>query len=74
MVKNILASNSKKTFFQALSEIAQDAESFNKIEENAKVIHMMPNDNVPYYLTLIRFHYAGLNNKNNSQVLELKFE
>lgn len=74
MVKNILASNSKKTFFQALSEIAQDAESFITIEENAKVIHMMPNDNVPYYLTLIRFHYAGLNNKNNSQVLELKFE
>lgn len=63
-VKNILESSSKKTFLSALSEIASDIASFSKIEENAKVVHMMPNDNVPYYLTLIRFHYAGLENKN----------
>jgi hypothetical protein len=24
----------------------------------AKLIHMMPKDNVPYFLTLIRFHFA----------------
>ena len=65
LVKNILASTSKKAFLYALSEIASDVESFDKIEENAKVIHMMPTDNVPYYLTLIRFHYAGMGNKNN---------
>ncbi len=65
LVKNILTSTSKKTFLSALSEIAPDIESFNMIEENAKIIHMMPIDNVPYYLTLIRFHYAGLTNKTN---------
>ena len=65
LVKNILASTSKKTFFSALSEITSDIESFTEIEENARIIHMMPNDNVPYYLTLIRFHYAGLSNKHN---------
>ena len=72
-VKNILKATSKKTFLLALSEIASDVESFSKIEENAKIIHMMPTDNVPYYLTLIRFHYAGMNNKNNQQTLQLEF-
>lgn len=62
LVKNILESTSKKTFLSALTEIASDVDSFSKISENAKIIHMMPNDNVPYYLTLIRFHYAGLEN------------
>lgn len=65
LVKNILESTSKKAFMSALSEIASDVESFSQIEENAKIVHMMPNDNVPYYLTLIRFHYAGIDNKNN---------
>lgn len=73
LVKNILACTSKKTFLLALSEIASDIESFHTIEENAKIIHMMPTDNVPYYLTLIRFHYAGLSNKNNQQTLQLEF-
>lgn len=63
-VKSILESSSKKAFLSALGEIASDIDPFSKIEENAKVVHMMPNDNVPYYLTLIRFHYAGLENKN----------
>lgn len=63
-VKSILESSSKKAFLSALGEIASDIDSFSKVEENAKVVHMMPNDNVPYYLTLIRFHYAGLENKN----------
>ena len=66
-VKDILSSTSKKSFLLALSEIAPDIESFNTIEENAKVIHMMPTDNVPYFLALIRFHYAGLSNKNNQK-------
>ena len=73
LVKNILAAVSKKSFLSALSEIAQDVESFKKIEENAKVVHMLPTDNVPYYLTLVRFHYAGLSNKNNTQSLQLEF-
>lgn len=65
LVKNVLASTSKKTFLYTLSEIASDIESFANIDENARIIHMMPADNVPYYLTLIRFHYAGLSNKHN---------
>ena len=73
LVKNILTSTSKKTFLLALSDIASDIESFKKIEDNAKIIHMMPTDNVSYYLTLIRFHYAGLSNKNNRQMLQFEF-
>ena len=66
MVKNILATSSKKSFLSALSDIAHDVESFKEIEDNAKIIHMMPTDNVTYYLALVRFHYAGLSNKNNA--------
>ena len=65
LVKNILSATSKKTFISALSEIVSDVESVESVEENAKLLHMMPSDNVPYYLTLIRFHYAGLTSKNN---------
>jgi hypothetical protein len=61
-----LATSSKKSFLSALSDIAHDVESFKEIEDNAKIIHMMPTDNVTYYLTLVRFHYAGLSNKNNA--------
>ena len=73
LVKNILTATSKKAFLSALSEIASDIEAFARIEENAKIVHAMPTDNVPYYLTLIRFHYAGLSNKNNQQSLQLEF-
>ena len=73
LVKNVLLATSKKTFLAALSEIVSDAESYSQIEENAKIVHMMPTDNVPYYLTLIRFHYAALDNKGKQQSLELEF-
>lgn len=74
LVKNVLASTSKKTFLSTLSEIASDIESFAIIDENAKIIHMMPTDNVPYYLTLIRFHYAGLSNKSNQLTLSCEIK
>ncbi|MBR6597627.1 MAG: hypothetical protein IKK68_06750 [Paludibacteraceae bacterium] len=64
-VKDILSATSKKAFISSLSEIASDIESFDIIEKNAKEVNAMPTDNVPYFLTLIRFHYAGLDNKNN---------
>lgn len=72
MVKNILASNSKRNFIIAITEIASEVEDFTKVEENVKVINMMPNDNVPYYLALIRFHFAGLANKNIQQTLQFE--
>lgn len=73
MVKNILVTNSKKSFIAAISEMVSDVDDFSKIEEKAKIIHMMPNDNVPYFLTLIRFHYAGLLSKIRQQTLQLEF-
>lgn len=66
LVKEVLSATSKKTFISALSEIAKDVESFDIIENNAKEVNVMPTDNVPYFLTLIRFHYAGLDNKNKN--------
>lgn len=65
----VLASINKKQFFASITEIVKEAENSGKIEDVAKVIHLMPNDNVPYFLTLIRFHYATMDNKASQQIL-----
>ena len=63
LVDKIFESSSKRTFILALNEIVSDAESLEQIEEHAKIIHMMPADNVSYYLALIRFHFSLLKKK-----------
>jgi hypothetical protein len=35
------------------------------ITELASIVNTMPAENVPYFLVLIRFHYAAINNPNN---------
>lgn len=68
-VDSVLESINKKNFFACITEIVKEAENSDKIEEVAKLIHLMPNDNVPYFLTLIRFHYASMDNKVTQQTL-----
>lgn len=68
-VDSVLESINKKQFFVSITEIVKEAENSGKIEDVAKVIHLMPNDNVPYFLTLIRFHYAAMDNKATQQTL-----
>ena len=43
-------------------EIIEDAECIENMKNIAFIINNMPTDNVPYFLTLIRFHYATFNN------------
>ncbi len=68
-VDSVLESINKKQFFVCITEIVKERDGSGKIEDVAKTIHLMPNDNVPYFLTLIRFHYATMENKATQQTV-----
>ena len=59
-VNNILATTSKKTFISALTEIVGESGEREQIVELAEFVNSMPTDNVPYFLTLLRFCYASI--------------
>jgi hypothetical protein len=63
-VSNLLASVNKKQFIEALIEIVKGSPEIDQLAEIAEIIHTMPVDNVPYFLTLIRFQYAVVNKKS----------
>jgi len=63
-VTNLLASVNKKQFIEALTTIVKGSQDFEQLAEIAELIHSMPIDNVPYFLTLIRFQYAVVNKKS----------
>lgn len=63
-VDSVKESTNKINFIRALTDIVVDAENKDKIEEITELVNAMPSDNVPYFLTLVRFHYAAINNKN----------
>lgn len=63
-VTNLLGSVNKKQFIEGLTAIInnmQDSTSTVQFSHIAELVHMMPIDNVPYFLTLIRFQYAIVN-------------
>lgn len=59
-VNNIMAATSKKTFISALTEIVSESGEREQIVEMAEFVNSMPTDNVPYFLTLLRFCYASI--------------
>ena len=63
-VTNLLASVNKKQFIESLIEIVKGSPETDQLAEVAEIIHTMPVDNVPYFLTLIRFQYAVVNKKS----------
>ncbi|MBR6178235.1 MAG: hypothetical protein IKQ70_10200, partial [Bacteroidales bacterium] len=62
-IDTVLAATNKKSFIEALTTIASESNEVNSIVEMAQIVNLMPTDNVPYLLTLIRFHYATLQSK-----------
>ena len=62
-VDSILKTTNRRNFIEALTEIIQDIEHTDELKEIAKTIDSMPAYNIPYFLTLIRFNYAIINNK-----------
>ncbi len=63
-VANILSSVNKKQFIEALTAVVKNSQKTEQLAEIAELIHNMPVDNVPYFLTLIRFQYAVVNKKS----------
>lgn len=61
-VKMVLEANNKMNFMKSMVDIVEDAEDMKKMKEMASIVNIMPSDNVPYFLTLIRFHYATFTN------------
>jgi len=63
-VSNLLASVNKKQFIDGLTTIVKGSQEAEQLIEIAGQINVMPIDNVPYFLTLIRFQYAVENKKS----------
>lgn len=67
MVKILLESTNKRAFIDGMGKIVEEADaSMDEFEDIASTINTMPSDNVPYFLTLMRFHYAVINSKNSN--------
>ena len=60
LVENVLDATNKKQFIAAATEIASFVADCDKFKEIVKEIHGMPTDNVPYFLTLVRFQFKTL--------------
>lgn len=60
IVENVLKTVNKKQFIDAVTEIVPIVSRREKLIELVRDIHNMPSDNVPYFLTLLRFQYESL--------------
>jgi len=63
-VTNLLVSVNKKQFIEGLTNIAKGSQDIKQLVEIAELFNIMPVDNVPYFLTLVRFQYAVVNQKS----------
>lgn len=61
-VNAVLESCNKFRFMKSITPIISDAVNVEKMVETSSIINSMPSENVPYFLALIKFHYATLNN------------
>ncbi|HEV7350259.1 hypothetical protein [Telluribacter sp.] len=59
-VTSFLKVSFPRPLMDALTTIAEKAEERDSLLELGKAIHFLPKDNVPYFMTLIRFRYAFL--------------
>lgn len=67
-IDEVLKATNKRNFIEALSNIASVVPEIGYIQEVAMTVHNMPTDNVPYFLTLVRFHAEALKNQKNNQL------
>lgn len=57
-VKAVLQSTRKNVFIESLVPVVLEMSNKATIENIAALVNTMPTDNVPYFLTLLRFQYA----------------
>lgn len=60
LVETMLAATNKKLFVEAATEVIPFIDKIDEFKGLVKEIHGMPTDNVPYFLTLLRFQYRTL--------------
>lgn len=60
LVETMLGASNKKQFIAAATEVVPFIGKTNEFKDIVKEIHSMPTDNVPYFLTLLRFQYKTL--------------
>lgn len=60
LVETMLNATNKKQFIAAAAEVVSFIAKIDEFKEIVKEIHGMPTDNVPYFLTLLRFQYKTL--------------
>ena len=60
LVETMLNATNKKQFMAAATEVVSFIGKIDEFKGIVKEIHGMPTDNVPYFLTLLRFQYKTL--------------
>ena len=60
LVEAMLNATNKKLFVEAATEVIPLIDKIDEFKGIVKEIHSMPTDNVPYFLTLLRFQYKTL--------------
>lgn len=60
LVEAMLNATNKKLFVEAATEVIPFINKIDEFKGIVKEIHSMPIDNVPYFLTLLRFQYKTL--------------
>lgn len=60
LVETVLNATNKKQFIAAAAEVVSFIGKKDEFKGIVKEIHGMPTDNVPYFLTLLRFQYKTL--------------
>ena len=65
LVNEVLQAVNKKQFVTAATDIMPYVSEVTTLADMVKEVHQMPNDNVPYFLTLVRFQYVTLEKQNN---------
>ena len=60
LVETMLNATNKKQFIAAATEVVSFIGKLDEFKGIVKEIHGMPTDNVPYFLTLLRFQYKTL--------------
>ena len=60
LVESVLEACNKKQFVSAVTELAPYIEDKDALRSIVKATHDMPNDNVPYFLTLMKFQYVTI--------------
>ena len=60
LVETMLNATNKKQFIAAAAEVVSFIGTIDEFKGIVKEIHGMPTDNVPYFLTLLRFQYKTL--------------